>query len=57
MFEEEVKGYVIKKFDIIDFGYLRMQIEDYFYGKKLHLSLFGEKPKSMSAAYWTFLDK
>ena len=25
-----------EKFDGIDFGYWRMQFEDYFYGKKLH---------------------
>ena len=44
---EEVKGSGIEKFDGTDFGYWRMQIEDYLYGKKLHLSLFGEKSESM----------
>ena len=34
-----------------------MQIKDYLYGKKLHLSLFGEKPESMSAIDWTFFDR
>ena len=34
-----------------------MQIEDYLYGKKLHLSLLGEKPESMSAVDWTLLDR
>ena len=33
-----------------------MQIEDYFYGKKLHLSLLGETLESMSIADWTLLD-
>ena len=54
---EEVKGSGIEKFDGTDFGYWRMQIEDYLYGKKLHLPLLGEKPESMSAADWTLLDK
>ena len=45
---EEIKGSGIEKFDGVDFGYWRMQIEDYFYGKKLHLSLLREKPKDMS---------
>ena len=54
---EEVKESGIEKFDGTNFGYWRMQIEDYFYGKKLHLSLFGEKFKSMSTADWTLLDR
>ena len=36
---EEGKASGIEKFDEIDFGYWRMQIEDYLYKKKLHLSL------------------
>ena len=51
MFEEEVKGSEIEKFDGTNFGNWRMQIEDYLYGKKLHLPLFSEKPKSMSVTY------
>ena len=47
---EEVKGSGIEKFDGIDFGYWRMQIEDYLYGKKLHLPLVYAKPESMSTA-------
>ena len=31
----------IEKFDGTDFGFWRMQIEDYLYGKKLHLPLLG----------------
>ena len=50
MSREESKRFGIEKFDETDFGYWRMQIEDYLYGKKLHLSLLGEKPESMSAA-------
>ena len=57
MSEEEVKGSGIEKFDVTDFGYWRMQIEDYLYGKKLHLPLLGEKPENMSAVNWTLLDR
>ena len=32
----------IEKFDGTDFGFWMMQIEDYFYGKKLHLLLLGK---------------
>ena len=48
MFGEEIKESGIEKFDETDFEYWRMQIEDYLYGKKLHLPLLGEKPESMS---------
>ena len=34
-----------------------MQIEDYLYGKKLHLSLLEEKPEKMSILDWKLLDK
>ena len=47
MSEKEVKGSGIEKFDGTDFGYWRMQINDYLYGKKLYLLLLGEKPESM----------
>ena len=36
-----------RKFDGIDFGFWRMQIEDYLYVKKLHLPLLGEKLATM----------
>ena len=49
MAEEAGKASGIEKFDGIDFGFWRMQIEDYLYGKKLHLPLLGEKPKTMKA--------
>ena len=47
MAKEEGKGSGIEKFDGIDFAYWRMQIEDYLYGKKLHLPLLGTKPETM----------
>ena len=34
-----------------------MQIEDYLYGKKLHLPLLGEKPTTMKDEEWALLDK
>ena len=34
-----------------------MQIEDYLYGKKLHLPLLGEKPETMKAEEWALLDR
>ena len=34
-----------------------MQIEDYLYGKKLHLPLLGEKPPTMKDNEWTLLDR
>ena len=37
MAEEARKVSGIEKFDGIDFAYWRMQIEDYLYGRKLHL--------------------
>jgi len=47
MAEEEGKVSGIEKFDGTDFTYWRMQIEDYLYGKKLHLPLLGTKSKTM----------
>ena len=35
----------IEKFDSINFAYWRIQIEDYLYGRKLHLPLLGTKPE------------
>ena len=34
-----------------------MKIEDYLYGKKLHLPLLGEKLETMKVEEWTFLDR
>ena len=47
----------IKKFDGTNFGFWRIQNEDYLYGKKLHLSLLGEKPATMKDDEWTLLDR
>ena len=47
MAREEGKGLGIEKFDGADFAYWRMQIEDYLYGKKLHLPLLGTKHETM----------
>ena len=47
----------IEKFDGTDFAYWRMQIEDYLYGRKLHLPLLGTKPESMKAEEWALLDR
>ena len=47
----------IEKFDNTDFAYWRMQIENYLYGRKLHLPLLGTKPETMKAEEWAFLDK
>ena len=34
-----------------------MKIEDYLYGKKLHLPLLGEKLETMKVEEWTLLDR
>ena len=52
MVEEVGKESRIEKFDSTDFGFWRMQIEDYLYGNKLHLSLLRENPKTMKAEKW-----
>ena len=57
MIEEIGKASKIEKFDGTDFGFWRMQIKDYLYGKKLHLSLLGEKLATMKDDEWTLLDR
>ena len=57
MAREEGKTSRIKKFDGTDFGYWKMQFEDYLYGKKLHLPLLGRKPDSMEEEEWSCLDR
>ena len=47
MTEEVGKASGIENFDGTNFVYWRMHIEDYLYGKKLHLPLLGAKPESM----------
>ena len=44
---DELKAAGIEKFDGTYFGHWKMQIEDYLYGKKLHLLLLGSKPENM----------
>jgi hypothetical protein len=43
-----------EKFDGKDFGYWKMQIEEYIYGRKLNLplDLLGEQPDSMEDDQW-----
>ncbi|GJR15594.1 hypothetical protein Tco_0798246 [Tanacetum coccineum] len=47
----------IDKFDGHDFGFWKMQIEDYLYQKKLHEPLAEAKPTGMKAEDWTLLDR
>ena len=49
MAKEARKVSGIEKFDDTNFMYWRMQIEDYLYGRKLHLPLLGTKPKTIKA--------
>ena len=56
MAEEAGKASGIEKFDGTNFGFWRMQIEDYLYGKKLHLPLLREKPATMKDEEWAILD-
>ncbi|RVW24170.1 Retrovirus-related Pol polyprotein from transposon TNT 1-94 [Vitis vinifera] len=50
MAEEAGKASGIEKFDGTDFAYWRMQIEDYLYGRKLHLPLLGTKLREKTTA-------
>ncbi len=54
---EDGKMSRIEKFDGTDFGYWKIQIEDYLYRKKLHLPLLGKKPDKMEDAKWALLDR
>lgn len=56
MIGEEVKVFGVEKFDDTDFEYWRLQIEDYLYRKRLHLSILGERSDSMEDADWNILD-
>ena len=47
----------IDKFDGRDFGFWKMQIEDYLYRKKLHGPLEEKKPASMDETAWKLLDR
>ncbi|VFQ62075.1 unnamed protein product [Cuscuta campestris] len=47
----------IEKFDGSDFGFWKMQIEDYLYQKDLHEPLTGVKPDSMTEEQWKLKDR
>ncbi|GJR20003.1 hypothetical protein Tco_0968530 [Tanacetum coccineum] len=47
----------IDKFDGHDFGFWKMQIEDYLYQKKLHEPLAEARPTGMKDEDWTLLDR
>ncbi|PKI52712.1 hypothetical protein CRG98_026893 [Punica granatum] len=47
---------VIEKFDGSDYGFWRIQIEDYLYGKDLWQPL-EDKPIGMTDAEWNVLDR
>ena len=57
MAREEGKTSRIEKFDGTDFGYWKMQFEDYLYGKKLHFLLLGKKLDGMVEGEWSLLDR
>ena len=57
MVEETGKTSRVEKFDGTNFGFWRMQIEDYLYRKELHLPLLGEKPATMKDDEWILLDR
>ena len=57
MAEEAGKASGREKFDGTDVADWRMQIEDYLYGRKLHLPLLGTKPEAMKAEEWALLDR
>ena len=57
MAEEVGKASGIENFDGTDFTYWRMQIEDYFYRRKLHLSLLGTKLEAIKAEEWALLNR
>ena len=47
----------IEKFDGADFGFWKMQIEDYLYQKRLYQPLSEKKPENMKDEDWALLDK
>ena len=57
MAKEEGKASRIEMFDDLDFSYWKMRIEDYLYGKKLHLPLLGKKPNTMKDEEWSLLNR
>ncbi|KAF9606330.1 hypothetical protein IFM89_024998 [Coptis chinensis] len=51
------KSHKIEKYDGTNFGYWKMQIEDYLYLKDLYEPLMGEKPTSYEQSEWDLLDR
>lgn len=47
---------LVERFDGTDFGFWKMQIEDYLYDKDLHQPL-GKKSEDMKEEEWKLLDK
>ena len=47
----------IEKFDGSDFGFWKMQVEDYLYQKDLHEPLLGVKPDTMATEQWKLKDR
>ena len=47
----------IEKFDGTDFGFWKMQIEDYLYQKNMYQPLTGKKPEAMKDEEWALLDR
>ncbi|WVZ24135.1 hypothetical protein V8G54_002679 [Vigna mungo] len=47
----------IEKFDGTDFGFWKMQIEDYLYQKKLYQPLSWHQPENMKDEDWILLDR
>ena len=47
----------IEKFDGVDFGFWKMQIEDYLYQKKLYQPLLGKKPDNITEDDLNLLDR
>ena len=53
---EEGSAPRITKFDGSDYAYLRMQMEDFLFSKKLHLPM-GSKLEGMKTEEWNLLDR
>ncbi|KAE8728571.1 hypothetical protein F3Y22_tig00004205pilonHSYRG00041 [Hibiscus syriacus] len=47
----------IEKFDGADFGFWKMQIEDFLYQKNLYQPLSGKQPEGMKNEDWALLDR
>ncbi|KAE8725120.1 Polyadenylate-binding protein 7 [Hibiscus syriacus] len=47
----------IEKFDGADFGFRKMQIEDFLYQKNLYQPLSGKQPEGMKNEDWALLDR